>query len=301
MTDTDSLTELAAFTQAAELRSYVAAGRVLGVSASAIGKSVMRLEGKLGVRLLHRSTRRISLTAEGSLFYERCLRIMADLEDARAEVVSMSSAPRGKLRVSLPVIGYRMLLPILPEFAARYPEVKLDLDFNDRLVDVIDEGIDVAIRSGDLNDSRLTSRKLGPFRFHIVGSPSYFSKHQIPIKPADLEHHLCMHYKFPTTGKLQEWQISINDRSSLRIPIDLVCNNIEALIVSARQGMGLAYLPDFVVREHIQQSELQAVLQNYTQTKGSFSVLWPASRHLSPKLRVFIDFICENMMLGAMS
>ncbi len=298
MKNTDSLSELSAFTQAAELRSYVAAGRILGISASAVGKSVMRLEEKLGVRLLHRSTRHISLTAEGKLFHERCLRILADVEDAHAEVVSMSSTPRGKLRVSLPVITYRLLLPILPLFTARYPEIKLDLDFNDRLVDVIDEGIDVVIRSGDLTDSRLTARTLGPFRFHIVGSPAYFAQHGLPLTPADLQEHKCLHYNFPTTGKLQEWQITSGDGSPPSLPVDLVCNNIEALILSASQGMGLAYLPDFVMREQIQKTDLLTVLDSHTQTEGVFSALWPSSRYLSPKLRVFVDFICENSVLG---
>ncbi len=298
MKNAESLIELTAFTHAAELRSYVAAGRALGVSSSAIGKSVMRLEEKLGVRLLHRSTRHISLTAEGQLFHERCLRILADIDDAQAEVVSMSSSPRGKLRVSLPVIAYRMLLPVLPAFAAQYPEVKLDLDFNDRLVDVIDEGIDVAIRSGELTDSRLTARTLGPFRFHIVGSPAYFAQYGIPQNLAELQHHKCLYYKFPTSGKLQEWSITGNAASFARPPAGLVCNNIEALILAASQGMGLAYLPDFVVHEQLRSGLLQTVLDEYVQTGGMFSVLWPSSRYLSPKLRVFVDFICAHIVLG---
>jgi len=298
MKNADSLIELSAFTHAAELRSYVAAGRALGVSSSAIGKSVMRREEKLGVRLLHRSTRHISLTAEGELFYERCLRILADIDDAQAEVISMSSAPRGKLRVSLPVIAYRMLLPVLPAFAAQYPEVKLDLDFNDRLVDIIDEGVDVAIRSGDLTDSRLTARTLGPFRFHVVGSPAYFAQHGVPTYPADLQGHQCLHYKFPTTGKLQEWAIAHDEAGSARLPTDMVSNNIEALILAASQGMGLAYLPDFVMHEQLRSGALQTVLDDYVQAGGMFSVLWPSSRHLSPKLRVFVDFICGNIVLG---
>ncbi|MFZ6743683.1 LysR family transcriptional regulator [Undibacterium sp. JH2W] len=298
MKQTDSLIELSAFTQAAELRSYVAAGRVLGVSASAIGKSVMRLEDKLGVRLLHRSTRHISLTAEGELFYDRCLRILSEIEDAQAEVISMSSTPRGKLRVSLPVVAYRMLQPILPAFAARYPEVKLDLDFNDKLIDIIDEGMDVAIRSGDLTDSRLTARTLGSFRFHIVGSPAYFARHGLPLSPGDLQQHQCLHYKFPTTGKLQEWQITESDKRPWQVPADLICNNIEALIMSASLGLGLAYLPDFVVREQIKKADLQIVLNDYTQVQGVFSLLWPSSRYQSPKLRVFVDFVCSNIVLG---
>ena len=147
----DNLNGIAAFVRAAETSSYVAAGRLLGVSASAVGKSVARLEEKLGVRLLNRSTRRISLSNEGALFYERCQRILADLGDAEAELSHLAEAPRGKLRVSLPVIGYRIILPLLAEFTRLYPEIELDLDFNDRLVDVVAEGVDVAVRSGTLD------------------------------------------------------------------------------------------------------------------------------------------------------
>lgn len=191
-----------------------------------------------------------------------------------------------------------MLLPVLPAFAAQYPDVKLDLDFNDRLVDIIDEGVDVAIRSGDLTDSRLTARTLGPYRFHIVGSPAYFAQYGMPQNPAELQHHKCLHYKFPSTGKLQEWDITHDAANSARLPADLVSNNIEALILAASQGMGLAYLPDFVMREQMLSQVLQTALDKYVQSGGMFSVLWPSSRYLSPKLRVFVDFICEKIVLG---
>ncbi|MDE2429675.1 MAG: LysR family transcriptional regulator [Burkholderiales bacterium] len=295
----ESLSELAAFTRAAELGSYVAAARALSLSASAIGKSVQRLESRLGVRLFHRSTRRISLTAEGNVFYQRCLRILDDLQQAQSEVASLSARPHGKLRVSLPVIAYRMLLPVLPAFCARYPDIELDLDFNDRLIDVIAEGVDVVIRSGELVDSRLTTRQLGPFLFQILGAPAYFNRHDRPEQPADLEHHACLHYKFPSTGKLQEWRMNLaSGVTAPRLPVNLSCNNIEALIIAAQQGLGLVYLPDFAVREHVLAGHLQPVLTEYTTIGGMFSILWPSSPYLSPKLRVFIDFICANLPLS---
>jgi DNA-binding transcriptional LysR family regulator len=298
----ENLNELAAFTRAAEMRSYVAAGRALGISASAIGKSVMRLEDKLGVRLLHRSTRRISLTAEGELFFQRCLRILDDLQQAQAEVVSLSASPRGKLRVSVPVIGYRMLMPILPRFSALYPDIELEIDFSDRLVDMVAEGIDIAIRSGELGDSRLTARKLGPFRFQIMGSPAYLARHGIPALPGELEQHLCLHYKFPSTGKLQDWEMKLPAGvSPPRLPVSFSCNHIEALISAATQDMGLVYLPDFIVRESVAAGQLQAVLSDYTMIGGFFSVLWPTSPYMPPKLRVFVDFIFAHLQLGAIA
>lgn len=292
----DNLNGIAAFVRAAETCSYVAAGRLLGVSASAVGKSVARLEAKLGVRLLNRSTRRISLSNEGALFYERCQRILADLDDAEMELSHLAKAPRGKLKVSLPVIGYRMIVPLLADFAQRYPEIELDLDFSDRLVDVVAEGVDVAVRSGALSDSRLMARELGPFGFVIVGSPAYLARHGVPQVPRDLEQHGCVRYKFPSTGKLQEWAVQrASGESELLLRTALTCNNIEALIGAASQGVGLAYLPDFVVREAIAAGQLRSVLGSYLQTTSQFWVLWPSSRHLSPKLRVLIDFLHAHL------
>ena len=292
----DNLNGIAAFVRAAETCSFVAAGRLLGVSASAVGKSVARLEHKLGVRLLNRSTRRISLSNEGALFYERCQRILADLADAQTELSHLAQAPRGKLKVSFPVIGYRMIVPLLAQFAQRYPEIELDLDFSDRLVDVVAEGIDVAVRSGELVDSRLMARELGPFGFVIVGSPAYLARHGVPQTPRELEQHGCIRYKFPGTGKLQPWAVE-RDRGEgeLLLRTVLTCNNIEALIGAASQGLGLAYLPDFVVREAIASGQLRSVLGSYLQSTSKFWVLWPSSRHLSPKLRVFVDFLHEHL------
>ncbi|MEO4029434.1 LysR family transcriptional regulator, partial [Chromobacterium vaccinii] len=171
MNGMDSLSGLLAFVRAAELGSFVAAGERLGISASAVSKSVSRLEDKLAARLFHRSTRSIHLTQEGLLLFERSRRILAELDEASAELAHSAAAPRGRLKVSLPLIGHRMLSPLLPEFHARYPEISLELDFSDRMVDLVAEGVDVAVRSGELDDSRLQARLLGPFRFALVGSP----------------------------------------------------------------------------------------------------------------------------------
>ena len=293
----DQLNGLHVFSRAAETLSFVEAGRQLGLSASAVGKTVARLEQRLGVRLLQRSTRHISLTAEGALFYERCRSILNDVQDAELEITRTLDRPRGKLRVSMPVIGYRMLLPVLPEFVQRYPEVELELDFNDRLVDVIEEGIDVAIRSGPLSDSRLTARPLGPFHFLVVGSAAYITHHGEPVTPIDLRNHARLCYRFPSTGKLQEWVLDPQrPEYTVDSPAAMTCNNIEALICAVDQGLGLAYLPNFLVRDALAAGRIRTVLAPYVKHGGVFSVLWPSSRHLSPKLRVFVDFICARLL-----
>ncbi|KAF0866715.1 LysR family transcriptional regulator [Pseudomonas sp. LD120] len=295
----DNLNGLQVFVCVVQSGSLVAAGERLGLSASAVGKALARLEQRLGVRLLNRSTRRLSLTDEGALFYERGQRIVDEVHEAEAELARLSDAPRGRLRVSLPAIGYRMLLPILPAFSARYPDIELDLDFNDRLIDVIAEGVDAVIRSGELPDSQLRSRSLGPFGFVLVGAPGYFARRGIPHSPRELERHACLRYKFPGGPQLQPWRLHLADSPTpLVLGSALTSNNLESLIHAATQGLGIAYVPDFVVSGALADGSLVSVLDDFQQERGKFSILWPSSRHLLPKLRVFVDFLGEHLLLG---
>lgn len=290
----DSFSGLESFVRAADLLSFAEAGRALGISASAVGKNVARLEQQLGLRLFHRTTRQVRLTQEGTLFHERCRRILDELHDARAAMQAAAQAPRGRLRVSLPTIGYRFLLPVLPEFQARYPEVELDLDFNDHLVDVVEAGLDVVIRSGELADSRLVARRLGPFRFILAASPAYLAERGVPLTPADLAGHASLRYRFLNSGKLEEWTLP----GLPAMPIALVCNNMEAMLGAAISGLGLAYMPDFLARDALARGELQQVLAQQLTHSGQFSALWPSSRQLSPKVRAFVDFASERLFKG---
>ena len=290
----DSFSGLESFVRAADLLSFAEAGRALGISASAVGKNVARLEQQLGLRLFHRTTRQVRLTQEGSLFHERCRRILDELHDARAAMQAAAEAPRGRLRVSLPTIGYRFLLPVLPEFQARYPEVELDLDFNDHLVDVVEAGLDVVIRSGELADSRLVARRLGPFRFILAASPAYLAERGVPLTPADLAGHTSLRYRFLNSGKLEEWTLP----GLPAMPIALACNNMEAMLGAAVSGLGLAYMPDFLARDALARGELRQVLAEQLTHSGQFSALWPSSRQLSPKVRAFVDFASERLFKG---
>ncbi len=265
----ENLNGLLAFVRAAQSQSFAAAAERMGISASAVGKSVARLEEKLSVRLFNRSTRRISLTDEGQLFFERCQQIVSQLEEAEQELVRISAEPRGKLRITAPAIGYRMLLPHLPEFRQRYPDVELDLDFSDRMADVIDEGFDIAIRSGELNSSQMMSRRLGPFRFAIIGSPAYFASHPAPLRPDDLYQHACLRYRLPGSGQWQEWEMT--GVTPPELPLALSSNNLESILQATLQGLGLAYVPEFIVRPYIESGELVAVLQDYLKEGGKFS------------------------------
>lgn len=293
----DRLGALTAFVQAAETRSFVAAGRQLGVSASAIGKAVARLEERLGVRLFHRSTRSITLTPEGTQFLERCRRIFAEVEAAEQELCATQASARGKLRISLPLVD-DFLLPTIAQFMRAYPEIELDIDSTDRLVDVIEEGFDAVVRTGDPHDSRLMTRRLGSFRKCLVGSPDYFRRRGVPHQPEDLTDHSCLLHRFPTTGKIEPWPLRRGRKKlEIALPNSLIASTQGPQIHLAEQGFGIACLPDFAVRKQVKAGILRSVLDDYVQYNGSFRVLWPASRYPSPKLRAFIDFLGAHLPL----
>jgi len=292
----DKLSGLLAFVKTADLGSFVAAGRALEISASAVGKGVARLEQEVGVRLLQRSTRRIQLTDEGRLFHERGRRILDDLDDAQAMLSHAREVPRGRLRVSAPIVGYHFLLPVIPDFLARYPEVELDINFTDRTVDLIDEGVDVAIRSGDLPDSRLVSRPLNPFRLMLCASPAYLTRHDTPRAVRDLERHAAIRFRHPNSGKLLDWPIAQPTADAeTRLRTVLACNNMEAVLGATLRGLGIACMPDFLVREALADGRLLSVLDEQVGARGQFKALWPSSRHLSPKVRVFVDHLGKQL------
>jgi DNA-binding transcriptional LysR family regulator len=298
MDTSTNLSGLLAFLRAADLGSFVAAGRVLGISASAVGKAVTRLEQELGVRLLQRSTRRIALTHEGRQFHERCQRIFDDLDDARAMLSQAASTPRGTLRISVPIVTYHLLLPLLPEFLARHPEVELDIDFNDLIVDLINERIDIAIRSGDLPDSRLVSLPLRHYRTLLCASPSYLAQRGVPTSAAALADHDGIRFRYPNSGQLLAWPLgpAVDDgMAEPRLRRTLVFNNMEAVRGAVLGGLGIGCMPDFLVRQPLQSGELRTVLAFDQRPSGRFRAVWPTSRHLSPKVRVFVDFLKDHL------
>lgn len=291
----DSLNNFVVFVQVAETRSFVAAGRLLGVSASAVGKSMARLENRLGVRLFHRSTRSVTLTAEGTLFLERSRRILCEIEAAELELCQATGVPRGRLRVSLPLVS-SLVLPVLSDFMRMYPDIELDLDFTDRLVDVIEEGFDAVVRTGAPADSRLSARKLGTYQAMLVASPAYLAERGAPKVPADLLNHTCLHYRFPNSGKLEPWPLRrAPGEPELVLPTSMICNNIEARLCFALQGLGIAFLPEFSIRKALADGQLCPVLADHLEWVGAFHVLWPASKHPSPKVRALVDFLCARV------
>ncbi|MBN3792622.1 LysR family transcriptional regulator [Burkholderia sp. Ac-20353] len=293
----ESLGGFVVFVQVAETRSFVAAGRALGLSASAVGKRIARLEARLNVRLFHRSTRSITLTAEGTRFLERCRRVLAEIDAAEQELTQTAEAPRGRLRVSMPLLS-SLMLPVLADFMAAYPEIELDLDFSDRLVDVVDEGFDAVLRTGQPSDSRLSSRLLGHFRQHLVASPHYLERNGTPRTPADLAAHRCLHYRFPSSGKLEIWPLRAPHTDTPPVvPVSMVSNNAEARLCFALRGRGIACLPEFFVRDALDSGALRTVLDEHVASRIAFYVLWPSGRHPTPKLRAFVDHVAAHLHL----
>jgi DNA-binding transcriptional LysR family regulator len=292
----DSLGSLNAFVRAAETRSFTVAGRQLGVSSSAIGKSVARMEERLGVRLFHRSTRSITLTAEGALFLDRCRRIFSEIEAAELELSQTHEAPRGTLRVGLPLVGM-LMIPTLAAFMRTYPEIMLDLDFSDRIIDVIEEGFDAVVRFADAGDTRLMSRALGTYRRRLVAAPAYLAAKGVPKTPDDLKAHACLHHRFPTSRRFEQWPLPPEQAGvEIELPKTAVASTLEPLIYMAEQGLGIAYLPDFAIGRQLREGLLVTVLDDCTDRSGPLRVLWPSSRHLAPKLRAFVDFLAANLI-----
>lgn len=293
----DNLGSLNVFVRAGEARSFTAAGQQLGISASAVSKAIVRLEERLGVRLFHRSTRTITLTPEGALFLERCRRILCEVESAQAELLQTQSAPRGKLRISLPSVG-TLFMPKLAAFKRLYPEIELDIDYSDRLVDVIEEGFDAVIRTGEPSDSRLMARHIGASRKVIVGAPGYFQRAGLPLKPEDLAGHACLLYRFPSTGKVDTWPLGrTGDEPAIELLASMVTNTLDPQVCFAEEGLGIACVPEIAVQRQLRQGSLVTVLDGYNKERMNFHVLWPSSRHLSPKIRVFVDFVVEHLFV----
>ena len=243
MSRLDALQTFAAVVRA---RNFSTAAESLGVTPSAVSKQIARLEDRLGVRLLNRTTRRLSATEEGSAFYQRAARILADIDEAEAAVTQLQAAPRGTLRINCGIaFGKHQIGPLIPEFLARHPEVTVEMTLTDALSDLVEEGHDVAVRFGALQDSSMVARQLAVSRRAICGAPDYFEEHGVPQTADDLRHHRCLHHRYRSTGKLEEWFLIDDTGTPVQdIPRAAVSSAIEPLLYMAERGLGIACLPD---------------------------------------------------------
>lgn len=282
------------FARVADEGGISAAARRLGLSKSAVSKQLAALEDRLGARLLHRTTRRMSLTEAGAAFLEHCRRVVAEAEEAETAIGALQAEPRGVLRVNASVtFGTMHLAAIIPDFITRHPQVRIDLTLNDRMVDVIEEGYDVVLRIAKLADSSLVARKLAPGRRVLVAAPSYLDRRGRPQCLADLLDHDTLSYSYLATG--DEWRFDgPNGEENVRVTGRLNANNGEVLLAAAIAGAGIAALPTFICGPSLRAGSLVRVLPDYENRSFAIHAVWPPGRHLSAKVRVFVDFLAER-------
>jgi DNA-binding transcriptional LysR family regulator len=283
------------FAKVVEARSFTAAAAKLNISGSMASQHVKELEERLGARLLNRTTRRISLTDAGSAYYERCKRLLSDLEEAEMAVGEMQLAPRGELRINAtPTFGTIQLAPAVADFVARYPLTSVELVLTDRMVDLIDEGFDVAVRDEPLPDSSLIARQLARCQVVICGAPAYFEKHGIPRMLDDLMDHNCL--TMTAQSYLHDWRFTSPNGETRDIPPkgNFRSNTVAALLLAAFAGHGLVRMPTYLVADALRSGQLQSILDSYATPPLMLRALYPHSRHLSAKVRTFVDFLAER-------
>jgi DNA-binding transcriptional LysR family regulator len=285
--------EMAAFVRVVEEGGFSAAGRTLGLTPSAVSKLIGRLEDRLGARLLHRTTRRINLTHEGVAFYQRSVRILREIKEAEDAITQLHVAPRGTLRVNAAVaFATYQIVPLMPEFLERYPEVHLELTVTDRVVDLIEEGVDVAIRTGALIDSSLISRQLAEDHRLICGAPAYLDRHGVPQTPDDLADHNCLAW-IGNQGGLNDWPFDGPDGPyTVTVSGNAEVNSGETLYEMTLAGLGLARMAEFRVGADIAAGRLvPLLLDHHRAVPLPIHVVYPHRRHLLPKVRTFVDFL----------
>jgi LysR family transcriptional regulator, regulator for bpeEF and oprC len=299
----ENLTGMLAFVRAAEARSFTAAARSLGLSPSGVSKAISRLEAGFQVRLLHRTSRSVTLTPEGAAFYERCRQIVAELEDAEQLLSAAHGTPRGRLRVTLPLsLGRLHLARLLPEFLVRYPEVTLEASATDRIVDLVEEGFDVAVRLGQPPDSRLVARQLIGGALVTCAAPAYLERFGAPEQPEDLARHNCARFVVPSTGVARDWLFKRGGKV-FGVPVhgNLTFDHAECLVEAARAGTAMIQISSYVTGDAFRAALLQPVLAQFQVESPSMWAIYPQNRHLTPRVRAFVDFLVEAGRTGRMT
>jgi len=288
--------DMAVFAKVVETGGFSSAGKVLGLTPSAVSKLVARLERRLGVQLVQRSTRQLAVTPEGRDYYDSCVRILADIDEAEQGLVQDRIAPHGLVRVSMSVgIGTRCVLPLMPEFRARYPEITLDLSLTDARVDLQRERVDVGLRVGPLADATFRARPLGRSRRAVVAAPAYLERHGVPRVPSELCAHECFNFNFKRS--LDEWPFLVDGRAvHLAVRGHLLTNNGETARAMALQGLGIARLGWFHVSRDLAEGRLVEVLREYlADDVEEIHAIFSNQRHMPLRVRVFIDFLAERL------
>jgi DNA-binding transcriptional LysR family regulator len=288
----DRLAAIKAFVSVAEEGGFSAAAQELGLSKSAASRQISALEDALGAQLLKRSTRSVKLTDSGFAYLERCRALLADLDEADRAVAALQNEPKGLLKINAPMsFGISHAAPAVAEFMVRYPELQVALILNDRFVDPYDEGFDVTLRIGALEDSSLAARKLAQIEMGLYASPTYLEKNGRPRGPDDLKSHAALHYGRPSSQNA--WMLR-GQRDAVSIRYRLCSNNGDALRVAALAGLGIALIPAFLVRDEVRNGRLVALLDGFEPKPIDLYAIYPPTRFLAAKVRLFIDYLAER-------
>ncbi len=292
----NTLTDVAVFVQVVESGSFTAAAEVLEMSKAAVSKYVARLERRLGSRLLHRTTRRLTLTEAGSALYDGAAGALEQISSAEGAVMELAGQPRGKLRVTAPVyFGSTFLVPVIGQFLRRYPDIELELDLDNRIVDMVAGGFDVGIRITTLSSSSMVARRLATSALVTVAAPGYLAKRGEPLLPADLRDHNCLTYSLDRTPGEWHFNDPKGDVSSVRIRGNLRCNSDETLKQAALDGLGIVHFPELFITDELAQGKLVRLLPGYEPAPGSIFAVFPSRANLAPKVRVFIDYLADSL------
>ncbi|MCA0185143.1 MAG: LysR family transcriptional regulator [Proteobacteria bacterium] len=291
----DRFQAMRVFMGVVDANSFTRAADNLGLPRATVTTTIQALENLLKVRLLNRTTRSVSLTPDGAAYYERCTRIIHELEEIEASFQDAARRPQGRLRVDVSgPIGRRILIPRLCEFHHRYPDVELVIGMGDRPVDLIQEAVDCVIRAGELEDSTLVARRIGSLSFVTCGSREYLERHGEPETLEDLAEHQAVHYFSSRTGRVIDWDFVVDGASTpVRMQGRVAVNDADAYMACGLQGFGLLQAPRFMALPHLENGELQEVLPRWKPAPLPMSVLYPQNRHLSPKVRAFADWVAE--------
>jgi DNA-binding transcriptional LysR family regulator len=295
----DRFDAMQAFARVVETGSFTKAAETLHMSKTSVTQLVQQLEARLRVRLLNRTTRKVNVTADGAAYYERVLRLLADLDDAETSLSGASALPRGRLRVDVPSpLARLVLVPALPAFHARYPDIQLDMGVSDRIVDLIGENVDCVVRGGEMADQSLMARRVADLQLGVFAAPAYLERAGSPAHPGELEdtHHRIVGFLWSRTGKALPYAMR---RGAERINVHgrhvLAVDDGNAYLAAGLAGLGVLWLPDYMSRPHAESGELVPLFQDWRLDPMPMYVAFPPNRHVSAKLRVFIDWITELM------
>jgi LysR family transcriptional regulator for bpeEF and oprC len=300
----DRLQAMQVFTRVVETNSFNKASEALGIMPSSATRVVKNLEQFLGVRLLNRTTRQLSVTPDGQHYYEHCRRILVDIDQVEATFPGGSGVPRGRLRVDVSSsIGRRFILPAIHDYQKKWPQVSLAIGLSDRTVDLVQEGIDCAIRTGTLQDSAsLVARRVAGFEWVTCATPQYLRLHGTPQEPADLRHHQSVGYMSSKTGRSTDWNYVVNGEGvSIHVPEQLTVNDTDGYVTCALESLGLIRVGSYMVLPHLQSGRLVQVLEQYNAPAVPISVIYPQSSHLSPAVRSFVDWTAALFAASTLS